>query len=195
MHTLTLRLTPDGAESPLFRTRLCILCRMLSLTLTCICLLLGTSLAASVQSRMSSFAGEYGGGGGTAFSFSSEQIRGAITGIRVRENPSHVLGLQFRYGSEWGSYFGNPTGTLFEVLLAHGENITQVSGKTAAYVNELLFVTSHGRILRFGQPSGNSFNDFPLYPGTTLRYVSGRYSTVILSIGFHWGVQPSCTYC
>ncbi|KAM4689845.1 zymogen granule membrane protein 16-like [Rhinophrynus dorsalis] len=165
------------------------------LSLVCACLLLGSSFAASVQSRVSSFSGEYGAGGGTAFSFSSEQLNGPITGLRVRENPSHVLGLQFRYGTLWGPYYGNSAGTLLEVLLYPGENITQVSGKTASYVNELIFVTSHGRMFRFGQPSGNSFNDFPLYAGTALRYVSGRYSTVIHSIGFHWGRQPECVHC
>ncbi|XP_053326579.1 zymogen granule membrane protein 16-like [Spea bombifrons] len=166
------------------------------LALACLCLgLLGSSLAATVQSRMSSFAGEYGAGGGTAFSYSSEQLNGPITALRVRENPSHVIGIQFRYGREWGPYYGNPSGTLLEVVLHAGENITQVSGKVASYVNELMFVTSHGRIFRFGQPSGTCFNDFPLYPGTSLRYVSGRYSSVIHSIGFHWGLQPGCVHC
>ncbi|XP_068103268.1 zymogen granule membrane protein 16-like [Hyperolius riggenbachi] len=165
------------------------------LHLLCLCLLLRVSTASLVQSRLSSFAGEYGAGGGTAFSFSSEQLNGPITGFRIRENPSHVIGIQFQYGGIWGPYYGNPSGTLFEELLYRGENITQVSGKVASYVNELVFVTSFGRIFKFGQPSGNSFNDFPLFQGTALRYVSGRYSSVIHSIGFHWGVQPSCYYC
>ncbi|XP_056390211.1 zymogen granule membrane protein 16-like [Hyla sarda] len=161
------------------------------LALLCLCLILGSSVASSVQSRRSSFVGEYGAGGGTTFSFSSEQLNGPITGLRVRENPSHVLGIQFQYGGTWGPYYGNPSGTLLEILLHRGENITQVSGKVASYVNELIFVTSRGRIFRFGQPSGNSFNDLPLFDGTVLRYVSGRYTSVITSIGFHWGVNPS----
>ncbi|XP_072273290.1 zymogen granule membrane protein 16-like [Pyxicephalus adspersus] len=165
------------------------------LTLLCVCFLLGSTAASSVQSRLSSFAGEHGAGGGTAFSFSSEQLNGPITGIRIRVNPSHVIGIQIQYGGIWGPYYGNPSGTLSEILLYRGENITQVSGKVASYVNELVFVTSRGRILKFGQPSGNSFNDFPLFEGTALRYVSGRYSSVLHSIGFHWGVQPSCYHC
>ncbi|XP_075439287.1 zymogen granule membrane protein 16-like [Ascaphus truei] len=165
------------------------------LSLICVCFLLGSSSAASIESRLSSFAGEYGSGGGTAFSFSGEQLNGPITALRVRESPSHIVGLQFRYGTVWGPYYGYTVGTQFEVTLFPGENITQVSGKASPYVNELLFVTSRGRLLRFGQPSGTSFNDFPLFEGTALRYVSGRYSTVILSIGFHWGAQPSCVHC
>ncbi|KAM5152206.1 zymogen granule membrane protein 16-like [Mantella aurantiaca] len=165
------------------------------LTLLSVCFLLGSTAASSVQSRLSSYAGEYGAGGGTPFSFSSEQLNGQISGIRIRESASHVIGIQLQYGGHWGQYYGNPTGTLFEVLLYRGENITQVSGKFASYVNELVFVTSRGRIFKFGQPSGTSFNDFPLFEGTTLRYISGRYSSVILSIGFHWGVQPGCYYC
>eukprot|EP00079_Xenopus_tropicalis_P013844 XP_002943206.2 PREDICTED: zymogen granule membrane protein 16 [Xenopus tropicalis] len=155
----------------------------------CAGILLGSSTAASIQSRLSSFAGEYGSGGGTAFSFSSEQVYGPITGLRVRENANYIIGLQFRYGNTWGTYYGHTSGLILEILLRPGESITQVSGKTASYVNELIFVTSHGRIFRFGQPSGNCFNDFPLYNNTVLRYVSGRYSSVIHSIGFHWGHQ------
>ncbi|OCT58988.1 hypothetical protein XELAEV_18001477mg [Xenopus laevis] len=170
-------------------------CRMFLSLVLCVGILLGSSTASSIESRLSSFAGEYGSGGGTAFSFSSEQVNGPITGLRVRENPSHVIGLQFRYGNTWGTYYGNTAGPILEFLLRPGENITQVSGKIASYVNQLMFVTSHGRIFRFGQPSGTSFNDFPLYPTTALRYVSGRYSSVIHSIGFHWGYQPGCVHC
>ncbi|KAM4632071.1 zymogen granule membrane protein 16-like [Discoglossus pictus] len=162
------------------------------LTLMCACLLVGSSLASSVQSRFSSFVGEHGAGGGTAFSFSSSQLNGPITALRVRENVNNILGLQFRHGSYWSPYYGNAAGTLHEIVLHPGENITQVSGKVASYVNELIFVTSLGRLFRFGQPSGTSFNDFPLYPGTTLRYVSGRYSSLIHSIGFHWGQCVNC---
>ncbi|XP_063788564.1 zymogen granule membrane protein 16-like [Pseudophryne corroboree] len=165
------------------------------LAFMCLCLLLGSTAASSVQSRLSSFVGEYGAGGGTAFSYSSDQLNGQITGLRVRENHNHVIGIQLQYGGIWGSYYGNPSGTLLEVILHRGETITQASGKVASYVNELVFVTSKGRVLKFGQPSGNSFNDFPLYEGSVLRYVSGRYSSVIHSIGFHWGTQPSCVYC
>ncbi|KAM4632070.1 zymogen granule membrane protein 16-like [Discoglossus pictus] len=165
------------------------------LTLICLCLLVGSSLAASVQSRFSSFAGEYGAGGGTAFSFSNDQQNGPITALRVTENVHHILGLQFRYGNVWSPYFGNAAGTQHEIVLYPGENITQVSGKVASYVNELIFVTSLGRLFHFGQPSGTNFNDFPLFRGTSLRYVSGRYSTVIHSIGFHWGHWGECVHC
>ncbi|XP_063788569.1 zymogen granule membrane protein 16-like isoform X2 [Pseudophryne corroboree] len=160
------------------------------LALLCLCLLLGSTAASSVQSRFSSFVGEYGAGGGTAFSFSTEQLNGPITGLRVRESTSSIIGVQFQYGGRWGAYYGSTSGPLLEVLLHRGENITQVSGKVATYVNELVYVTSHGRILKFGQPAGTSFNDFPLFDGTVLRYVSGRYSSVIHSIGFHWGRLP-----
>ncbi|XP_066433664.1 zymogen granule membrane protein 16-like [Eleutherodactylus coqui] len=165
------------------------------LALLCLCLLLGSSVAASVQPRRSSFVGEYGAGGGTPFSFSSEQLNGPITGLRVREHPSYIMGIQFRYGGSWAPYYGSSSGTLHEVLLHQGENIIQVSGKWSSYVTELIFVTSRGRMLRFGQPSGTSFNDFPLYAGTVLRYVSGRYtSSYLSSIGFHWG-DNDCVHC
>ncbi|KAM9305371.1 zymogen granule membrane protein 16-like [Gastrophryne carolinensis] len=159
-------------------------------SLLCLCLLLGSAAASSVQSRFSSFAGEYGAGGGTSFSFSSEQIKGPITGLRIRDDASHVRGIQLQYGGIWGPYYGHTSGTLHEILLLPGEYITQASGKFASYVNDLIFVTNRGRLFRFGQPSGTSFNDFPLFEGTALRYISGRYSSVLHSIGFHWGTQP-----
>ncbi|XP_073490919.1 zymogen granule membrane protein 16-like [Aquarana catesbeiana] len=166
------------------------------LTILCVCFSLGSTAASKIQSRLSSYTGEFGAGGGTIFSYSSDQLNGQITGIRVRENPSHVLGIQLQYGGIWAPYYGSSSGTLFEVLLYRDENITQVSGKVASYVKELVFVTSCGRIFKFGQPSGTSFNDFPLFEGTVLRYISGRCTTSVLtSIGFHWGSQPGCYYC
>ncbi|XP_040190721.1 zymogen granule membrane protein 16-like [Rana temporaria] len=165
------------------------------LTLLCVCFLLGSTAALSVQSQPSSFSGEFGTGGGTAFSFSSEQRYGQITGFRIRETTTNIVGIQLQYGDIWGPFYGYSIGTLFEVLLFRGENITQVSGKYGS-VNELVFVTSRGRIFKFGQPAGTSFNDFPLFEGTVLRYISGRYAPNILtSIGFHWGTQPSCYNC
>ncbi|KAM4632068.1 zymogen granule membrane protein 16-like [Discoglossus pictus] len=154
------------------------------LSLMCACLLVGSSLTASR---------EYGPGGGTVFSYSSQQLNGPITALRVRENPSYILGLQFCYGNIWGPYYGNADGTLHEVVLRPEENITQVSGKVNSYIAELIFMTSHGRLIRFGQPSGTSFNDYPEQPGNILRYVSGRYSpSYIHSIGFHWGLCVNC---
>ncbi|XP_069505984.1 zymogen granule membrane protein 16-like [Ambystoma mexicanum] len=162
------------------------------------CLFLAESVfAANIQSRFSSFAGEYGAGGGTSFSYSGPHLNGPITALRIRENPSHILGIQIKYGDVWTEYYGNPAGTLLEVHLQPGEHITQASGKFAAYVNELTFLTNRGRLFRFGQPSGTSFNDFPLDQNGILRYVSGRYSSVIHSIGFHWDRNPfgGCVHC
>ncbi|XP_073490933.1 zymogen granule membrane protein 16-like [Aquarana catesbeiana] len=166
------------------------------LTLLCVCFLLSSTAAVSVQSRRSSFSNEFGAGGGTAFSFSSDERNGQITGFRIRETTSNIVGIQLQYGDVWGPFYGYSIGTLFEVLLFRGENITQVSGKTGSCVYELIFVTSRGRIFKFGQPSGTSFNDVPLFEGTVLRYISGRYTPNFLSsIGFHWGTQPSCYNC
>ncbi|XP_077306244.1 zymogen granule membrane protein 16-like [Lithobates pipiens] len=160
------------------------------LTLLCACFLLGSTAASTVQSRSSSFAGEYGGGKGTAFSFSNEQLHGSITAIRISEGPSFLNGIHFKYDNHWAPFSGNHSGTFHEFLLHPGENITQVSGKYASYVNELLFVTSQERIFKVGQSSGTSFNDFPQFGGTVLRYISGRYSSALNSISFHWGLQP-----
>ncbi|KAM4632207.1 zymogen granule membrane protein 16-like [Discoglossus pictus] len=165
------------------------------LTLMCACLLVGSSFAAHIQRRSSFFEGEHGDGGGTAFSYSKEQENGPITALRVSESDTCIVGLQFRYGKVWGPNYGGSRGPLHEVELRPGEDIIQVSGKKNSYVAELIFLTNYGRLLRFGQPSGTSFNDFPPHPDYTLRYVSGRYGgllftyTHLYSIGFHWGTK------
>lgn len=45
-----------------------------------------------VQSRTSSYSGEYGGKGGSRFSHSGNQLDGPITAIRVRVNRYYIVG-------------------------------------------------------------------------------------------------------
>ncbi|XP_073490912.1 zymogen granule membrane protein 16-like [Aquarana catesbeiana] len=155
------------------------------LTLLCACFLLG-STAASIESGVS-----YGDNGDNAFSFSDGQQHGPITAIRIREGPSCLNGIHFKFGTYWAPFSGDHGGVFQEFLLHSNENIIQVSGKFSNCVNELLFVTNFGRIFKVGQPSGTSFNDFPKTKGNVLLYISGRYSNVLNSIRFHWGVHPN----
>ncbi|XP_074059362.1 zymogen granule membrane protein 16-like [Macrotis lagotis] len=147
------------------------------------------------QQRGSSFSGEYGNGGGTSFTLSGEHRKGRITGFRIQEQCGGIIhGIQFQYGNIWGEFHGLKSGLHHEVLLTRNENITQVLGKWYSYyIQQLIFITNHGRIFTFGQPAGYSFNASPLYRGAFLSYISGHHNHYGLTgIGFHWD-EPRLT--
>ncbi|KAM6453056.1 zymogen granule membrane protein 16 isoform 1-T1 [Liasis olivaceus] len=148
------------------------------------------------QQYTSSYSGEYGGTGGQRFSHSGNQLEGPITAIRIRVSSWYIVGLQVRYGREWSNYVGGTSGDLEEIFLFPGESIIQASGKYGSYLRKLVFVTDQGRVFPFGKDKGTSFNGAPLFPNTVLRYVSGRSSSAINAIGFHWDKYPgSCRNC
>ncbi|XP_013917360.1 PREDICTED: zymogen granule membrane protein 16 [Thamnophis sirtalis] len=148
------------------------------------------------HARTSSYSGEYGGGSGERFSHSGNQLEGAITAIRIRVSSRYIVGLQVRYGKEWSNYVGGSSGDLEEIFLFPRESIIQVSGKYGYYVRKLVFVTDEGRYFSFGKDDGTSFSAAPLFPNTVLRFISGRSSSVINAIGFHWDKYTSgCGVC
>lgn len=51
-------------------------------------------LSPLVQSRSSSFSGEYGGKGGKRFSHSGNQLDGPITAFRIRVNSNFIVGYE-----------------------------------------------------------------------------------------------------
>ncbi|KAM5227605.1 zymogen granule membrane protein 16-like [Ctenodactylus gundi] len=161
------------------------------LTIALLGLLCASASASAIEARTSSYNGEYGGGGGSRFSHSGNQLEGPITAIRVRVNSYYIVGLQVRYGKEWSDYVGGKQGDLEEIYLHPGESVIQVSGKYKSYVKQLVFVTDKGRYLPFGKDTGTSFNAAPLHPDTVLRFISGRSSSAINAIGFHWDNYPS----
>ncbi|XP_058038560.1 zymogen granule membrane protein 16 [Ahaetulla prasina] len=146
--------------------------------------------------RTSSFSGEYGGKGGSRFSHSGNQLEGAMTALRIRVSRNYIVGLQVRYGKEWSNYVGGTSGDLEEIFLYPRESIIQVSGKYNRYLNKVVFVTDEGRYFSFGRDDGISFSGAPLFPNTVLRYISGRSSSVINAIGFHWDkYSGGCSLC
>uniref|UniRef100_A0A8C6IIT8 Zymogen granule membrane protein 16 n=1 Tax=Mus spicilegus TaxID=10103 RepID=A0A8C6IIT8_MUSSI len=153
-------------------------------------------LSPLVQSRTSSYSGEYGGKGGKRFSHSGNQLDGPITAFRIRVNRYYIVGLQVRYGTVWSDYVGGTQGDLEEIFLHPGESVIQVSGKYKSYVKQMIFMTDKGRYLPFGKDSGTSFNAVPLHPNTVLRFISGRSGSAIDSISLHWDTYPShCNTC
>ncbi|XP_038619868.1 zymogen granule membrane protein 16-like, partial [Tachyglossus aculeatus] len=162
------------------------------LTVGLLALLWALASADALQSRASSFSGNYGGTGGKPFSHSGNQLEGPITAIRLRVNQNYIVGLQVRYGKEWSDYIGGSSGNLEEIFLHPGESVIQVSGKYRFYLNQLLFVTDKGRFLSFGRNSGTAFTAAPLHPNSVLQFISGRSGSLIDAIGLHWdGPYPT----
>ncbi|KAI2655539.1 Zymogen granule membrane protein 16 [Labeo rohita] len=130
-------------------------------------------------------------GDGSGVEYSTAEA-GRITGIRVWEYSSaYISGFQLSYEGNWTTLVCASYGNPMEMTLHHDESIIQVSGKyDSGYM--LMFVTSQGRSLKVGQPSGISFNLYPTHDGSELRFLSGRHNGYgITSIGAHWAVYHS----
>ncbi|XP_057684340.1 zymogen granule membrane protein 16-like [Corythoichthys intestinalis] len=117
------------------------------------------------------------------------QRPGRITGVRVWAlYNSRITGIQLRNGYSWSHIAGYTTGPVQEMLLYENEAIVQLSGKYSYRIDSLIFTTNMGRSLYAGQPRGNSFNMYPHSKKAELRFISGRQSGGIFTIGAHWGV-------
>ncbi|XP_073490894.1 zymogen granule membrane protein 16-like [Aquarana catesbeiana] len=159
-------------------------------------ILVSVCAIAAAQQRSSSYSREYGIGRGKQFSQSGNQLDGPITGLRVRNNRLFITGIQVRYGTTWSEYRGGRSGDLEEILLSPGEYISRVNGKVTFFVRWLVFITNKERMFSFGKDIGTSFSSSPLFPDTFLRYISGRSSTAINAIRFHWDYPSSnCVQC
>ncbi|XP_073492037.1 zymogen granule membrane protein 16-like [Aquarana catesbeiana] len=159
-------------------------------------ILVSVCAIAAAQQRSSSYSGEYGIARGKQFSQSENQLDGPITALRIRNNRLFITGIQVRYGTTWSEYRGGRLGDLEEILLSPGEYISQVNGIYTFLVRKLVFITNKGRVFSFGNDFGVFFSGSPLFPDTFLRYISGRSSTAINTIGFHWDYPSSnCVHC
>uniref|UniRef100_A0A803T7Q7 Jacalin-type lectin domain-containing protein n=1 Tax=Anolis carolinensis TaxID=28377 RepID=A0A803T7Q7_ANOCA len=138
----------------------------------------------------SSYSGDYGGNGGKRFSHAANQQDGPITAIRIHIDSNYIVGLQVRYGRHWSEYIGGSSGEREEIFLHKGESVIQVTGRYGSYVQRLVFITDQNRTFIFGNDAGTTFNAAPIFKGTVLRYFTGRASSYINSIGFHWGDYP-----
>ncbi|XP_053121332.1 zymogen granule membrane protein 16-like isoform X2 [Hemicordylus capensis] len=147
-----------------------------------------------------SYSGEYGAVSGKSFSYSTDYLCSLITGFRIWEvSSSYITGIQLEFNNTWSKTYGIDKSKLHEVILFPGEHITQVSGKENTYIYQLIFVTSMKRIFFFGQPSGYSFNAYPMYQGNILLFLIGHTdSNAITGIGFHWHMaklfEGNCQY-
>ncbi|XP_034553808.1 zymogen granule membrane protein 16-like [Notolabrus celidotus] len=148
--------------------------------------MLCSSCLAAPTSIGFSYSNSVGQGSGTSY---STQGTGRITTIRVWERPrSFVASFQLCYDYICTDKIGRAAGNLQEMHLYEDETIIQVSGKHNGYIYHMVFVTSRGRFLSAGHPSGDTFNFFPTDMRAGLRILSGRYDKVgITSLGAHWG--------
>ncbi|XP_031442536.2 zymogen granule membrane protein 16-like, partial [Clupea harengus] len=142
-----------------------------------------------------SFSVPVGSATGTQFATSGT---GRITAVRMWErNNNIVTGFQLKYGFAWTPMVGNNGTNRVSISLFEGEAIVQVSGKynPSNFIYQLFFVTSRGRFLAAGQPTGLSFNHYPTNAESELRILSGRANNVgITSLGAHWGDVDSMGY-
>ncbi|XP_062385764.1 zymogen granule membrane protein 16-like [Sardina pilchardus] len=149
-------------------------------------LLVASTLAQGAMDYYS-FSPPVGRGTGTAYATSGE---GRITAVRVWEqNNNQITGFQLKYGFAWTPRIGRNTSSRVDISLFDDEAIVQVSGKynPNRFIQQVLFVTSRGRFLSAGQPSGLSFNHYPTDSGSELRILSGRFdANGITSLGAHW---------
>ncbi|KAK5854853.1 hypothetical protein PBY51_005008 [Eleginops maclovinus] len=153
--------------------------------------LLAASAIAEPETQSYSFSPAAGSGSGSSFTLTGE---GRITAVRVWES-SYIRGFQFRYGFIWSPVVGFTSGQQQEMELSDDEAVIQISGKYSHYVQSVVFVTSKGRHLEAGQPSGTSFNMYPSHKDAELVLLSGTYHGAITSIAAHWArVVSSADY-
>ncbi|KAL3043604.1 hypothetical protein OYC64_003463 [Pagothenia borchgrevinki] len=150
---------------------------------------IAASAIADPETQSYSYSPPARSGSGSPFSIIGE---GRITAVRVWES-SYIRGIQFCYGSTWSSVVGYRSGQLQEMKLSGGEAIIQISGKASQYVQSVVFVTSKGRLLEAGQPSGTSFNMYPSHKDAELVFISGTNLGAITSIAAHWGRVDTST--
>ena len=104
---------------------------------------------------------------------------------------SHVNGIQVTYrlsnGQEYAApHHGGGGGGLniININVDSGERIIGISGRTGGLVDQLTFITNHGRI--FGPYGGNGGGQFTVN-GCLLRGILGRSGRLLDSIGFYCG--------
>ncbi|KAJ4928050.1 hypothetical protein JOQ06_015849 [Pogonophryne albipinna] len=126
---------------------------------------IAASAIADPEIQSYSYSPPAGSGSGSPFSIIGE---GRITAVRVWES-SNIQDIQYRYGFTWSS------------VASH-------------YVQSVVIVTSKGRHLEAGQPSGTSFNMYPSHKDAELVFISGTNHGAMTSIAAHWSrVDTSAT--
>ncbi|XP_034016278.1 zymogen granule membrane protein 16-like [Thalassophryne amazonica] len=139
-----------------------------------------------------SFSPAVGSGSGTEFNLQGNDI---ITAVRCWEQySSYISGFQLRFGYIWTPIVGYAYGSSHEIELFDGENIIQISGTHAHYIQSLIFVTSKHRLLIVGRSAGHSFNIYPKYMDSYLVFLSGRVHGALTGLMAHWGTfSPNST--
>ena len=134
--------------------------------------------------------GPYGGGGGGAFIELPDICNAVVSKIFIRA-ASYVDAIQFTYqysnGQQYTSgYHGGYGGAAHTITIAvsGGERVVGVFGRSAAYVDQLGFVTNWGRI--FGPYGGCGGRPFTVN-SCNIKGVHGRVAAYVDSIGFFCG--------
>ena len=142
-----------------------------------------------------SSAGTFGGGGGGAFNELLDDCRATISRVTIRHGRvvdaiqiSYRLSSGQDYVAGWHGGRGGRQ-TVFRVNVDGGERVVGVFGKSGGKVDQIGFVTNHGRI--FGPYGGSGGSNFRVN-SCDVRGIFGRSGRVIDSIGF-FCAQPWST--
>ena len=149
---------------------------------------------AEEQSGCTRTAGPYGGGGGGAFHEFIDGCHAIVRKIIIRSGRL-IDAIQVTYKKRNGRLYtsrqrGGNGGGKSTIILRRGEIIVGIFGKTGRLVDQLGFVTNHGRI--FGPYGGNGGGSFKVH-GCHLRGIFGRSGSLIDSIGFYCSSVPKCS--
>ena len=132
-------------------------------------------------------AGTYGGGGGTAFNELLDDCRAIVKRVTIR-HAALVDAIQITYRLSSGQDFTadlhggqGGRGSVFNVDVDGGERVIGIFGKSASLLDQIGFVTNHGRI--FGPYGGCGGSNFHV-SSCEVRGIFGRSASLIDSIGF-----------
>jgi hypothetical protein len=134
--------------------------------------------------------GPSGGTGGEPF-VDPGTLGSRLVMIRVRSGAFiDAIQLVFAYkaggscaNGTVGPWHGGEGGDLSEFPLACDEDVVEIGGKYANYVEHLFVKTSKGRVMHWGGSGGIQVFDYPLPRNASLKGVWGRAGVYVDAIG------------
>ncbi|XP_013399624.1 zymogen granule membrane protein 16-like [Lingula anatina] len=131
--------------------------------------------------------GPYGGSSGDWFSDFGSSLYGPISSILIRHG-GIIDGIQFIYGDNTeGTFAGGQGGNAETLVLNTDECIHKIRigmDQGSEYVGQLYFTTNKHTYGPYGMQNTTLWD--VEHGGQPLMYVSGRYSSYLNALTFHW---------
>ncbi|XP_013419743.1 zymogen granule membrane protein 16-like [Lingula anatina] len=131
--------------------------------------------------------GPYGGSSGDWFSDFGPSLYGPISSILIRHG-GIIDGIQFIYGDNTeGTFAGGLGGNAETLVLNTDEYIHKIRigmDQGSEYVGQLYFTTNKHTYGPYGMQNTTLWD--VEHGGQPLMYVSGRYSSYLNALTFHW---------